>query len=355
MKVKLGNLTKIRTGRLDANAASPDGKYPFFTCSRETLRIDSYAYDCECVLVGGNGGLNVKYYNGKFDAYQRTYIIEDNGSGILHIPYLYYFLKSYVEGLRSLSNGGVIRYIRLEDLTGAYLELPDIESQKTIAGLLMRAEKLVDARRRELQKLELLIKARFAEMFGTPFGNEKGFPMKTAGDVIEFIGGAQPEKKYFQYAPSEDNVRLIQIRDYKTDEYITYIPRPAARRTCDADDIMIGRYGPPVFQILQGIEGAYNVALMKAVPRMGNKEFIRWFLKQDQLSDHMTGLSQRTSGQSGVDLPALKAFPFPYPPIGLQDEFERFVKKVGRSEASVQAALDRAQMLAESLTQKYFG
>ena len=66
-KVRVSDLTKIRTGKLDANASSEDGKYPFFTCSKEPLRISTYTYDCECVLVAGNGDLNVKYYNGKFD------------------------------------------------------------------------------------------------------------------------------------------------------------------------------------------------------------------------------------------------------------------------------------------------
>ena len=89
MKLKVGNITKIRTGKLDANASSPDGKYPFFTCSKNPLKISTYSYDCECVLVAGNGDLNVKYYNGKFDAYQRTYIIEDNSNGLLYMPYLY--------------------------------------------------------------------------------------------------------------------------------------------------------------------------------------------------------------------------------------------------------------------------
>ena len=60
MRVKLGELTKIQTGKLDANASSPDGEYPFFTCSKETSRIATYSYDCECVLVAGNGDLNVK-------------------------------------------------------------------------------------------------------------------------------------------------------------------------------------------------------------------------------------------------------------------------------------------------------
>ena len=87
MKVKLGDITKIRTGKLDANAADDDGVYPFFTCSREPLKINSYSYDCECVLVAGNGDLNVKYYNGKFDAYQRTYIIEAKQTDVLYMPY----------------------------------------------------------------------------------------------------------------------------------------------------------------------------------------------------------------------------------------------------------------------------
>ena len=119
MKAKLGELTKIKTGKLDANAASEDGKYPFFTCSKEPLRISTYSYDCECVLVAGNGDLNVKYYNGKFDAYQRTYIVESNGDGRLHLPYLYHFMTRYIQELRKLSIGGVIKYIKLGNLTDA--------------------------------------------------------------------------------------------------------------------------------------------------------------------------------------------------------------------------------------------
>ena len=114
---RLGDYVKIRTGKLDANAASENGQYPFFTCSIEPLRIDTYSYDCECALVAGNGDLNVKYYNGKFDAYQRTYIIESNDKTVLSVPYLYCFLNKYVETLRKQAIGGVIKYIKLGNLT----------------------------------------------------------------------------------------------------------------------------------------------------------------------------------------------------------------------------------------------
>ncbi len=74
----LGRLTRIRTGKLDANAADENGAYPFFTCAVEPLRINKEAFDCKAVLVAGNGALNVKYYEGKFNAYQRTYVIESS-------------------------------------------------------------------------------------------------------------------------------------------------------------------------------------------------------------------------------------------------------------------------------------
>ena len=166
MKVKIGELTKIKTGKLDANAASEDGQYPFFTCSKEPLRISTYSYDCECVLVAGNGDLNVKYYNGKFDAYQRTYIIEDNGSGKLYMPYLYYFMEGYIEELRKQAIGGVIKYIKLGNLTDALIELPSVDEQKSIVEILVKAKGIIEKRNDELNALDNLIKARFVEMFG---------------------------------------------------------------------------------------------------------------------------------------------------------------------------------------------
>ena len=185
MKVKIGELTKIKTGKLDANAASEDGQYPFFTCSKEPLRISTYSYDCECVLVAGNGDLNVKYYNGKFDAYQRTYIIEDNGSGKLYMPYLYYFMEGYIEELRKQAIGGVIKYIKLGNLTDALIELPSVDEQKSIVEILVKAKGILEKRNDELNALDNLIKARFVEMFGDPVSNPYGYDKVALSDLAD--------------------------------------------------------------------------------------------------------------------------------------------------------------------------
>ncbi len=133
-------------------------------------------------------------------------------------------------------------------------------------------------------------------------------------DLVTFSGGSQPPRNTFIYSDKKGHIRLIQIRDYKTDNFKTYIPKEMAQKTCDEDDVMIGRYGPPIFQILRGIKGAYNVALIKAIP--SNKiinDYLYYFLKQKKLFYFIEKLSRRSSGQTGVDLVALNEYPFPLP------------------------------------------
>ena len=138
--VSLGKLTRIRTGKLDANAAVEGGKYPFFSCAAEPLSIDRFAYDCECVLVAGNGEFNVKYYQGKFEAYQRTYIIESTDTS-LTVPFLYWFMLMYVDTLKRQSVGSVIKYIKLGNLTDAQIPLPPTAVQEQFVSFAEHSDK----------------------------------------------------------------------------------------------------------------------------------------------------------------------------------------------------------------------
>ena len=95
-------------------------------------KIDSYAFDCECLLIAGNGELYAKYYNCKFNAYQRTYVIESNDKNILDVKFLFYFFTWYIEILRHQSIGGVIKYIKLTNLVDVDIKLPTLENQKQI-------------------------------------------------------------------------------------------------------------------------------------------------------------------------------------------------------------------------------
>ena len=194
-KMKLKDLINIRTGKLDANASSENGKYPFFTCSKETLKINTYSYDCECVLLAGNGDLNVKYYNGKFDAYQRTYILECKND-IISTKYLYYFMKKYLKILRNQSIGGVIKYIKLANITEAIIPIYSKEEQEKIVNNISKVEEVLNIKNKQIKELNNLIKSQFVEMFR--YNNFKKEKLKN--NIIEmFIGpfGSALKNEYF--------------------------------------------------------------------------------------------------------------------------------------------------------------
>jgi len=184
--------------------------------------------------------------------------------------------------------------------------------------------------------------------------------MKPFGEVCEIIGGSQPPKKDFTFEPSKGYIRLIQVRDYRTDKFATYIPKEKAKRFCSKSDLMIGRYGPPIFGIFRGLEGAYNVALMKAVPNeeILDKEFFYWFLKTDDLIRYVERTSKRAAGQDGVRKERLYAYPTPVPPIPEQKRIvkilENVFEKTAKAKENAEKNLQNARELFESYLNKIF-
>lgn len=146
-------------------------------------------------------------------------------------------------------------------------------------------------------------------------------PVVALGEVCDFEGGTQPPKSTFIDEEKDGYIRLIQIRDYKSDKNKVFIPTTERHKKCSKEDIMIGRYGPPVFQILRGLEGAYNVALMRCIPNQNkiSREWLFYILNSDRVQKRIIGLSERVR-QSGVRPDDLKTQNIPLPPIEVQQE-----------------------------------
>ncbi|MEG3941463.1 restriction endonuclease subunit S [Microcoleus sp. S36b_A3] len=130
--VCLGKLASFQTGKLNSNAAKPNGVYPFFTCSQEIFRTDTYSFDTECVLLAGNnanGVFHIKYFKGKFDAYQRTYVIRSLNQHQVTNYYLYFAIKAQLEHLKSISTGSATKFLTLTILNNLNIivSLPDIQ------------------------------------------------------------------------------------------------------------------------------------------------------------------------------------------------------------------------------------
>lgn len=141
--VKLGDICQITTGKLDANAQVDNGIYPFFTCAEKPLKIDNFAFDTEALLISGNGANlgYINYYKGKFNAYQRTYVLDLFSENIQYIKWaLKVLLPKRIAIEKSLSN---TPYIVLSTLTDLRLPLPCKSEQSFIANLMQSLERIL--------------------------------------------------------------------------------------------------------------------------------------------------------------------------------------------------------------------
>ena len=139
--VKLGDICQITTGKLDANAQVDNGIYPFFTCAEQPFKIDSFAFDTEALLISGNGANlgYINYYNGKFNAYQRTYVLDVFSENIQYIKWvLKVLLPKRIAIEKSSSN---TPYILLSTLSDLMLPIPSKENQYHIAELMQSLER----------------------------------------------------------------------------------------------------------------------------------------------------------------------------------------------------------------------
>lgn len=117
---KLGTIT---TGKKDANFATKNGEYNFYTCSRSTTKCDSPGFNCSAIIIAGNGDFNVKHYTGEFNAYQRTYVIEPKN--IKYYALMYINAKNMVDSFKSGSNGSIVKFITLDDIKNINVVIPD--------------------------------------------------------------------------------------------------------------------------------------------------------------------------------------------------------------------------------------
>ena len=139
--VRLGDICKITTGKLDANAQVENGQYPFFTCAERPFNIDSYAFDTEALLISGNGANlgYINYYKGKFNAYQRTYVLDHFSVNIQYVKWaLKVLLPQRISIEKSSSN---TPYIVLSTLADLKIPIPNNSKQNHIANLMMSFER----------------------------------------------------------------------------------------------------------------------------------------------------------------------------------------------------------------------
>jgi type I restriction enzyme, S subunit len=217
----LEGLVNFKTGKLNSNASKPDGIFPFFTCSQETFLTDTYSFNGEYVLLGGNNAAGVfplKYFNGKFDAYQRTYVINALDTGVIINRYIYYALRLQLELMKSIAVGVATKFLTLPLLNQTLIPVPPVHTQRKIASILSAYDDLIENNLRRIKILEEMaqnlyrewfVKFRFpghesARFVESPLGMiPKGWEVKALGKIATQVRDAvqpssvDPETPYF--------------------------------------------------------------------------------------------------------------------------------------------------------------
>jgi type I restriction enzyme S subunit len=208
-KVRLGDVANFRTGKLNSNAAIENGIYPFFTCSPETLKINDYAFDQKAILLAGNnadGNFTVKYFEGKFNAYQRTYVIDTFSD--VDMQYLFYALKICLNQFKLLSQGTSTRFLTLKILNDFTIPLPPFPTQRAMAATLSCLDDKIEMNNRINANLEAQAQAIFKSWFVDfePFRDgkfvdselgriPKGWRVGTLGEIAKITSGKRPPSR----------------------------------------------------------------------------------------------------------------------------------------------------------------
>lgn len=185
---KLGEVCRIRTGKKDVNEGNPNGTYPFFTCAAVHTYSDSYSFDTEALLVAGNGDVgNVSYYSGKFEAYQRTYVLSEFYDVVPR--FLYLILDGKLKASVSKQKlGNTMPYIKMGMLTDFLLPLPPLTEQQRIVAILDEAfESIATAKASAEQNLKNA-KELFDSYLQSVFTQRsEGWVEKRLEDIVESI------------------------------------------------------------------------------------------------------------------------------------------------------------------------
>lgn len=362
---ELGTLVDIQTGKLDANASSNDGQYPFFTCARKPLKIDNWKYDLDAVLVAGNGDLNVKHYKGKFDAYQRTYILSIPDIQKLNSRYLYYFMDTYLERLREQSIGGIIKYIKLGMLKNAQIPLPPLDEQKRIAAILDQADALRRLRQKSLDKLNTLAQSIFHEMFVE--GHSESWPTTLIDEVVLNVRTGPFGSQLLHSEFVNKGIAVLGIDNVVSNKFLWAKPRfitsekyeQLKRYTVQSGDVLItimGTCGRCAI-VPQGIPVAINTKHICCL-RPDNEKVLSTFLKAAFLNHpkvlRQLGVEAKGAVMPGLNMGIIKSLNLPLPPLALQQQYaDRLVELDLEIEREQRANL-KSDELFSSLQQRAF-
>lgn len=364
-EVRLGDIATFRTGKLNSNAAVENGKYPFFTCSPETLKINDYAFDQEAILLAGNnaeGNFSIKYYCGKFNAYQRTYVISGNES--IDNKYLYYALSLCLKQFKSYSQGTATKFLTAVILNNFHISIPtSIVTQRRIASILSSLDDKIAVNRRICENLEAQAQALFKHWFidFAPFKDGKfveselgmipeGWRVGTLGDICSYSDrkvaiSSLDNKSYY----STENMLPNKAGAVESSS----LPQCEMTTGCYPFDVLISNIRPYFKKIIRVAApcGCSADVLCFHPHDSKYKSFLYMALYDDSFFSYVMAGSKGTKMPRG-DKKQIMKYPLAIPTDYILEDFSNIVEPMFESISILKAESSRLSLLRDTLLPK---
>lgn len=349
--IKLKKIATYPTGKLNSNAAEEDGIYPFFTCSHDIYRINNYAYDGEYVLLGGNnatGDFPIFYYNGKFNAYQRTYLIQPIDTNQFNTRYLFYSIGLKLKLMQSNAAGTATRFLTQPILDNINIEYRPLPTQQKIASILSAYDNLIQNYKKQIEALQTAASELYKEWFvrfsfpgyqTTRFENgiPEGWKVERLGNLFEITSSKRVyEEDYVNegipFYRSKEIIELSNNQEITTELFISnelYNKFKNKFGVPKENDILITSVGSignsyqvrkeDIFYFKDG-----NLTWIKTSSNKALSKYLIYWLKSDLGKNTLISSTIGTS-QSALTIEKLKAIKILVPEIIILENFEQKV------------------------------
>ena len=370
MEVKLGEILNVQTGKKNAQDSIDNGDYPFFTRSVDTQRIDTWSYDAESLFIAGEGNFAVKYYNGKFDLHQRTYMLTALKENAVDLKFLQNNIQPKVAKLVSTSVGSTVQSLRKPIIESLKIPLPPLEEQKKIADILSTVDKKIAFVEDNISQTEELKKGLMQKLLTQGIGHTEfkdsevgripeSWNLVQFDKVCDIRDGTHDSPKYI-----EEGIPFITSKhltdngiDFTETNYITKEDHIefSKRSKVDNGDIlfgMIGTIGKPTIVDTDFEFSIKNVALLK----LSNNEFlsniyILNLLKSSIINKQFLKFSNG-GVQSFIALGIIRKLKIPVPPLEEQKQIAEILSTVDQKLEVLKEKKDFFKELKKGLMQK---
>lgn len=364
-KVRLTQICNITTGKLDSNDAEENGIYPYFTCAPEPLRINSFAFDDDVILLAGNnaaGNFHCQRFTGKFNAYQRTYVITAKEG--YDIDFIYYNLLINLKYLKKISQGSQTKFLTMKILDAFEISNIPFKNQKRLSSVLSNIDKKIENNNKINAELESLAKTIYDYWFlQFEFPNEEGKPYKSSGGKLvwnEELKREIPEgwaysllkdkfsiKRGVSYTSDDiknnNGIPMLNLacidtnRNYRDGELKFYSGKAKAEFLSSGDLIVACTdltrnadiVGSPILVPQTGENFIFSMDLVKLIP---NKDiFDKYYLYMCLRTDFYHNYIKKWASGTNVlhlNLDGISWYKTWIPPMELQNKFSNIIKKI---------------------------